>query len=113
MAIVLFSIFHKTYSFYKNALQIKKSSIYLNLPMYNFRMMFNFNANYFFVLEAYLKYLSVDYMSKVNTEKHFTHEYVNKDLVVRRAAEFNLKINFKNRTFDKTRDEVFLILKIG
>jgi len=63
--------------------------------------------------KAYLKYLSVDYMSKVNTEKHFTHEYVNKDLVVRRAAEFNLKINFKNRTFDKTRDEVFLILKIG
>jgi len=62
---------------------------------------------------VYLKYSSIDYLNDYNTKSHFTDEYENKDLVLRRSTAFKWKIEFKNRDYDKTKDQIFFKFKIG
>jgi len=62
---------------------------------------------------VYLKYQSVDYMYEYNTKSHHTDEYENKDLVIRRAQAFDMKLHFKGRAYDRTKDQIYLRFKIG
>ena len=61
----------------------------------------------------YLKYLSCDYQKSTNTRAHHTDKYVNKDLVVRRSQAFDLYVNFKNRSYDASKDAIVMEFTLG
>jgi len=61
----------------------------------------------------YLKYLSCDYQKHSNTKAHHTDKYVNKDLVVRRSQAFDLYVNFKNRSYDESKDHIVIEFTLG
>jgi len=60
-----------------------------------------------------LETLRVDYLKESNCSAHNTDKYIHNSLVIRRAAQFNIDIYFKNRAYLPAKDEIVLELAIG
>lgn len=57
--------------------------------------------------------LQVDNLKEENCLKHHTEKYVHKNLIIRRAAKFDLKIYFNNRAYNSKKDKIVLEFSIG
>lgn len=60
-----------------------------------------------------LQVRKIDMLKKKNSLTHYTSDYDNKNLVLRRAAEFSITVQFGNRSFDPQRDDMSVVFSIG